>query len=146
MPKCVIFSQTSGLLSLVLLTLVLLSHPVAAMNLLVDGVPLPPDAKAATTAESEPPGLRRWAGAWVGAWGGTLKHILLVESVAENGLAHVVYAVGDNPSFGIRRAWSRFTASISGRSLKIAEAGFSATYDLTDEGALKATYMRGNAH
>src|SRR5713101_1111971 len=134
-----------NLRAMVLSALMVLSQPVAAMDQLVDGVPLPPDAKAASMAESEPAVQRQWAGAWVGAWGGKLKHILLVESVAEDGIARVVYSIGDNPFFGIRRAWSRHKATVSGRSLTIAEAGFSATYDLTDGGILKATYARGNS-
>jgi hypothetical protein len=48
---------------------------------------------------------RQWSGAWIGAWGGSLKHIVLVEAVAEDGAALVVYAVGDNPSFGVQRTW-----------------------------------------
>src|SRR6266568_192855 len=129
---------------LALLAFMLLSRPTAAMDYLIDGVPLPPDAKVASMAESEPAVQRQWAGVWVGAWGGTLKHILLVESVADDGIARVVYSIGDSPFFGIRRAWSRFAATVSGRSLTIAGAGFSATYDLTDRGALSATYTRGN--
>src|SRR5271155_1085168 len=121
-----------------------LSQPAAAADRLVDGVPLPLDAKVASMAESEPAVQRQWAGVWAGAWGGTLKHILLVESVSEDGLASVVYSIGDNPFFGIRRAWSRHKATVSGRSLKIAEPGFSATYELTDQGALRAIYARGN--
>jgi dienelactone hydrolase len=120
-----------------------LSQPDTATDYLVDGVPLPRDAKVAPTAESEPAAQPQWAGVWVGAWGGLLKHILLVESVAADGTARVVYSIGDNPYFGIRRAWSRHMATVSARSLKIAEAGFSATYDLTDRGAVIASYARG---
>jgi dienelactone hydrolase len=121
------------------------SQPATATDLLVDGVPLPSDAKVASVAESETAVQRQWAGVWVGAWGGTLKHILLVESVAaEQGLARVVYSIGDNAFLGVRPTWNRHTATISGRSLKIAEAGFSATYELTDQGVLRATYARGN--
>ena len=39
--------------------------------------------------------------------GGTLKHILLVESVSEDGAARVVYAVGENPYAGIQPRWLR---------------------------------------
>jgi len=118
------------------------SQSAAATDYMVDGVPLPSDAKVASVAELSVQ--RQWAGAWVGAWGGALKHILLVESVADDGTARVVYSIGDNPAFGIRRAWSRHTAAASGRRLTIAEAGFSATYDLTDGQILKATYARGD--
>jgi dienelactone hydrolase len=117
------------------------SQPTAAADYIVDGVPLPSDAKVASPAE--PSVQPQWVGAWVGAWGGVLKHILLVESVADDGSARVVYSIGDNPAFGIRRAWSRHAATISGRRLTIAEAGFSGTYDLADGQVLKATYTRG---
>ncbi len=120
----------------------MVSQPAAATDYIVDGVPLPSDAKVASVAE--PSVQPQWAGAWVGAWGGVLKHILLVESVADDGTAGVVYSIGDNPAFGIRRAWSRHTATASGRRLTIAEAGFSATYDLTDGQVLKVTYARGD--
>src|SRR5258708_6648456 len=125
----------------VLLGFMVVSQPGAAADYIVDGVPLPADAKVGSPAE--PSGQAQWAGAWVGAWGGVLKHILLVESVADDGTARVVYSIGDNAAFGMRRAGSRHTATASGRRLTIAEAGFSATYDLTDRQVLQATYARG---
>ncbi len=125
--------------------LMLLTQPAAAIDLLIDGVPLPPDAKAASTTESQSPLQRRWSGVWVGAWGGIgSKHILLVESVAEDRTARVVYAIGDSLFFGIRRMWSRHKATVTEDRLTIAENGFSATYELSDGSALKATYVRGN--
>src|SRR6266853_320790 len=136
------FDASLKLQSWVLLGFIVVSQSAAATDYMVDGVPLPSDAKVASVAELSVQ--RQWAGAWVGAWGGALKHILLVESVADDGTARVVYSIGDNPAFGIRRAWSRHTAAASGRRLTIAEAGFSATYDLTDGQILKATYARGD--
>ena len=132
------------LMALALIVFMLVTHQVPAADRLIDGVPLPEDAKLATVAAADPAALRQWAGAWVGAWGGTLKHVLLVESVAADGSARVVYAIGDNPTFGIRRAWSRHQATLSGRRLSISEAGFSATYYLNDRGGLDAIYTRGN--
>lgn len=121
-----------------------LSPEAAAEDHLVDGVPLPANSKIDTAADSQPALPRQWLDAWAGAWGGVLKHILLVESVAPDGTAHVVYAIGDNPAFGIRRAWSRHTATVSGSRLTLATAGFSVTYELTAQDALAATYMRGD--
>src|SRR6516165_10511985 len=117
-------------MTLTLMGFLLVAGPLAAADRLVDGVPLPGDAKAATVVATDPAELRQWAGAWVGAWGGTLKHVLLVESVTADGSAHVVYAIGDNPWFGIRRSWSRHVATLSGRRLSITEAAFTATYEL----------------
>lgn len=121
----------------------LIATPLLAADRDVDGVPLPEDAKVATVADTGPAELRQWAGVWVGAWGGSLKHVLLVESVAPNGEARVVYATGESPRFG--KNWSRHAATLSGRRLTISEAGFSATYDLNDLGGLNATYTRGTA-
>jgi dienelactone hydrolase len=115
----------------------------AAADSLVDGVPLPEDARVATVADTDPAEIRQWAGVWVGAWDGNLKHILLVESVRADGSARVVYAIGDNPWFGIKREWSRHDATLSGRRLTISEARFSATYDLNDRGGLGATFTHG---
>src|SRR5438874_267643 len=120
--------------------LMLLAQPAAATDLLIDGVPLPPDAKSASATEPQSPLQRRWSGVWVGAWGGSLKHILIVESVTEDGTARVVYSTGDNPLLGIQRMWSRHNATVTDDHLTIAENGFSATYELSGDGALKATY------
>ena len=128
---------------LALIAFMLVAKPISAADLLVDGVPLPGDAKVAAVVEPDRAELRQWAGVWVGAWGGTLKHVMLVESVTADGLARVVYAIGDNPWLGIRRGWSRHEATLSARRLTISEARFSATYDLNDQGGLNATYTRG---
>ncbi len=114
----------------------------AATDLVIDGVPLPSDAKVIATKNSQP-ALQQWGGVWVGAWGGTLKHILLVESIAENGQARVIYAVGENQSWGIRPAWRRFEATVSENSLKIAVPGFSAIYELAGSEAATGTFTRG---
>jgi hypothetical protein len=60
----------------VLLGFIVASQLAAATDYMVDGVPLPSDAKVASLADAsvQP----QWAGAWVGAWDGVLKHILLV--------------------------------------------------------------------
>jgi dienelactone hydrolase len=131
------------LLPLALIAFMLVAKPLCGAEVLIDGVPLPDDARLAAAVETDPVEIRQWVGVWVGAWGGNLKHILLVESVTADGSARVVYAIGDYPSFGIKREWSRHEATLSGRRLTIAEANFSATYELNDQGALSATYTRG---
>jgi hypothetical protein len=131
------------LTSLTFIAFMLVARPLSAADRLVDGVPLPGDAKVAPVVGADPAELRQWAGVWVGAWGGTLKHVLLVEAVTADGSARIVYAIGDNPWLDIRRGWSRHEATLSGRRLTISETGFSATYDLDDQGRLNATYTRG---
>ena len=78
-----------------------LSQPVNADDLLVDGVPLPSDAGVAAAPAGST--FQQWSGVWVGVWGSSPKHVLLVESVNEDGAAHVVYAVGENPIAGANR-------------------------------------------
>jgi dienelactone hydrolase len=127
-------------LAFIVLALITLSAPAAADDRLVDGVPLPSDAQLAAVS----PGTalqRQWSGVWVGAWGGALKHILLVESVAGDGAARVVYAVGGRP--GAQPVWLRLDGIASERSLELEGTGFSATYELTDSGGLKARYRNG---
>jgi dienelactone hydrolase len=129
-------------LAFIALGLIMLAQPAAADDRLVDGVPLPSDAALATAA----PGTalqRQWSGVWVGAWGGTLKHILLIEAVAEDGAARVVYAVGDRPGSLAQGRWLRLEGIASERMLKLQGTGFSATYELSDGGGLKARYQSG---
>jgi len=59
---------------------------------------------------------QQWRGVWVGVWRGDLKHILLVESVSEDGAA-MSYAIGDNPSARIQPRWLRLEGIVSGRTL-----------------------------
>ena len=132
-------------IQIVLLLASIMSQPVAAADQFVDGVPLPGDAKVAVLAENEPMMHRRFAGVWVGVWDGILKHILMVESVATDGRARVIYAIGDSPLYRVAPAWSRHAATISGSTLIIGDRSFSASYDLRDDGTLNARYERGVA-
>jgi len=117
------------------------SQPVGAADLLVDGVPLPADASVAAAPSGS---ALQWNGVWVGAWGGSLKHILLVESIGEDGAAHVVYAIGENPYAGIQPRWLRLEGTASGRTLKVMGKSFSATYEMAEDGSLKARYEGGS--
>src|SRR3954452_16133063 len=121
----------------VFLALLTLAPQASAADLIVDGVPFPSDAAVAEPSPGN--SFRQWSGAWVGMWGDGLKHILLVESIADDGAARVVYAVGDNPY----ATWSRLGGVVSGRTLKVTGSGFSATYEMTDAGGLKAHFERG---
>ncbi|HEU0081745.1 MAG TPA: alpha/beta hydrolase [Bradyrhizobium sp.] len=126
-------------LAFVALALLLLAAPAAAADHLVDGVPLPSDAALATA----PPATavqRQWRGVWVGAWGGTLRHILLVEEVAADGAARVVYAVGGR-SPGMQGRWLRLEGKASEQLLEVQGKSFAATYRLTGGGRLKARYQ-----
>jgi hypothetical protein len=69
------------------LTLMMAAPAAADADLVIDGVPLPSDASAATVATSATDLQRRWSGVWTGACNGGLKHILLVERIGEDGAA-----------------------------------------------------------
>jgi dienelactone hydrolase len=112
----------------------------SAADLVVDGVPLPSDV---AVGPAETALQRQWAGAWTGAWGGGLKHVLVVETIARDGAAQVVYAIGGNGS-GIRPEWNRHKATVSEQSLAISD-GFTATYEARSKDAVEASYARGDA-
>lgn len=126
----------------VLLAFLTFSQPVGATDLLVDGVPLPSDATVAAATSGS--GFQQWRGVWVGVWGSSPKHILLVESVGEAGAAHVVYAIGDNLYAGTQPRWLRLEGIASERALKVTGQGFTATYQMAEDGSLKARFERGD--
>jgi hypothetical protein len=86
------------------------AHAASAVEL--DDVPIPADIRIVSAPPETPEATKRFLGAWVGSWGGLLHHILVVESVDSNGVASVVYAVGDNPGAGVVRQWKRYEASV----------------------------------
>ncbi len=109
-------------------------------DLLVDGVPLPSDASVALVPKSATDLQRRWSGVWAGAWNGDLKHVLLVERIGEDGAAGIVYAEADNLYSGLHARWWRLDAAVSGRTLTVRAPLFTATYDMDDDGQLKAVF------
>jgi dienelactone hydrolase len=103
-------------------------------------MPLPDDLRL------PPPGTARdhpLLGVWVGdAWSGVLPHLLVVESVASDGRATVVYAVGDGPEWKITPGWSRVTARIADGALSFTQRGGAAKvrYALTPDGRLEGAF------
>jgi hypothetical protein len=110
--------------------------PATGGDLLIDGVPIPRDTHV-TIPDAIPENLKQFSGAWVGAWAGWHRHILIVENIAPDGNASVIYAVGDHPNFP--RQWHRHTAVISGNTLRFG----CCTYEITRNGTLNATYVNG---
>jgi dienelactone hydrolase len=115
----------------------------AAAETLVDGVPLPSDVSVVENAGPSSDFHGRFSGAWVGSWGDTLKHILVVERISDQGEATVIYAVGDLATAGIVRSWNRYKATLSGDTLTIS-AGFAATYKAVGN-TLRAGFERGTS-
>ena len=128
----------------VLAIVVHIASSAAFADRLIDGVPIPDDAKVAPPFAAVPESQRRFLGAWVGRWGGALKHILIVESLQPDGSASVIYAWGDNPGLNITRGFSRIGANVSGDTLTIASS-FTATYKLTSATSASASYRRGES-
>jgi dienelactone hydrolase len=116
----------------------------AAVEVLADDVPIPADTRIVSATPEAPEAAKRFLGAWVGSWGGMLHHLLIVESVDSNGVASVVYAVGDNPRAGVMRQWKRYEATVSGDVLTISGAS-TITYQMTSFDKLAATFRRGGA-
>ncbi len=108
------------------------------LGYVVDGVPLPANTSSKSGDEAS-----TLAGTWVGRWGGTLKHILVVQSVSTDGNAKVVYAIGDEPRFNIQRTWYNLNGTVSGNALQIRGDGFSVRYQLTRHKKLLAVYQSG---
>lgn len=120
------------------LTLMMAAPAAAAADLVIDGVPLPSDASVASVPTSAMDLQPHWSAVWVGAWDGTLKHVLLVERIGEDGAAGVVYAVAENLYTGTPARWRRLDAVVSGQTLTVTGATSTATYDMGDDGQLKA--------
>jgi dienelactone hydrolase len=81
----------------------------------------------------------------VGYWGELLPHALIVEGIAADGMAHVVYAVGDAPTWGIARAWFRAAGTLDGRRLVLDGPRARITYELDRSGhRLLGAYLAAN--
>src|SRR6516225_5537413 len=107
---------------LFLLAMIIQIVPSAAFgDRLVDGVPIPDDAKVVPASAAMPESQQRFLGAWVGRWGGGggLQHILVVENLQPHGSPSVSYAWGDNPGLGITPGFGRLGAEHSGDTLTI---------------------------
>lgn len=115
---------------------------VAPADRLVGGVPIPGDVAVSPAADPSRPG-RDFLGAWVGSWGGSLRHVLVVESAEPNGAVHVLYAVGDAPGQGVKAASMRREGVVSGRELVLSGAPYTATYRLDPDGTLEGLYVSG---
>jgi len=112
---------------------------------LVDGVPIPDDAKIVPPSAAVPESQQRFLGAWVGRWGGALKHILIVESLQPDGSASVIYGWGDSPGLNIKRGFSRLGANLSSDTLTVRSSFITATYKLTSATSATASYQRGES-
>jgi len=86
-----------------------------------DDIALPEDIHMVPPTPEIAPPAAAFAGVWMGdAWDGILPHVLLVEHIASDGTATVVYAYGDAPGWHITRGWTRTTGTIAHGQLHVA--------------------------
>jgi dienelactone hydrolase len=87
-------------------------------------VPLPADLALDPPAAALPPLVAAFSGGWGhGAWGGILATALVVERLAPDGAARVVYAVAASEQFGTPAWAGRIDARIEAGRLAFAAAG-----------------------
>mgnify|MGYP001022805259 CR=1 FL=1 len=122
-------------------TALLLPRLAAAEDLAIDGVPVPSDVRIAEVQPGIAAEFQDFLGAWIGAWGHRNRHVLIVEDVASDGTARVVYAWAD--SGPTQRGWRRLTARIEGRALSLRD-NFTAEYTLTGPDLAHGSWRRGD--
>ncbi|MEM8701610.1 MAG: hypothetical protein AAGF82_07270 [Pseudomonadota bacterium] len=113
-----------------LLVLVLQSN--AQESVFVGDVPLPDNAASPLAVQNS------FTGTWVGKWDQRKNHILVVEDVADDGRASVIYAVGRDQHNSGR--WFRRKARIEGDILTFDDGGFPARYELSASGRLRGVF------
>jgi len=90
-----------------------------------------------------PSHLARFVGAWSGdCWNGTLPNLLVVERVADDGTADVVYAWGDSVDGKMKGGCTRMQAHVVDNRLTLAppRGGPHIDYEWTRDGALLGRY------
>ncbi len=125
--------------TLAITTLFYTATGIAKMDIVIDGVPLPADVSPMPSDTTASP----FAGTWIGKWDGTLKTVLVVEAISDEGKANVVYAVADNPKAGLEGAWFRYDAEIVGDVMRMFGKRFAVTFELSQTGRLKAVFGDG---
>jgi dienelactone hydrolase len=106
-------------------------------------VALPDDLHLPPPGAARPDTDHPMLGVWVGdAWSGVLPHVLVVESVASDGQATAVSAIGDAPEWKITPSWSRVTGRVVDGTLSFTQRGGAARawYALTPEGRLEGHF------
>lgn len=99
----------------VLISLAGLGSPVAA-----EEVALPSTVSIVNPSEDVPKNISQFSGVWTaGAWDGILPHALIIENVAGDGSAVVVYATGEGPEWKAKPSWIRTSGKIKNSQLVV---------------------------
>lgn len=83
-------------------------------------IALPGAISIINPSQDVPKNMAIFSGVWTGgAWDGILPHALIVENVANDGTAAVVYATGEGPEWKVKPSWTRATGKIENGELVI---------------------------
>lgn len=98
-----------------LISIAALGRPATA-----EEIALPNTVSIVNPSQDVPKHISQFSGVWTdGAWDGILPHVLIVENVARDGGAVVIYATGDGPEWKLKPAWTRTTGKIENSQLVI---------------------------
>ena len=122
---------------------ILVGPPTPAPPRMAD-LSLPRDLTVDAATPGTPAHVARFLGAWIGFWGGGLPHVLVVERVAADGAASVLYAVGDSPDWGVTRTWRRVAGTVGGDRLMVASTRAQISYAFEPDGRLLGRYLLPN--
>jgi dienelactone hydrolase len=102
-------------------------------------VPLPAALEIMAPGPDVPASLAAFRGAWVGTWEDEFRNILVVERIAADGRASVVYAWADSAFYGVSRGWMRTEAKIANGVLTIQRFGWTDALAVDGKGRLTGT-------
>lgn len=103
-------------------------------------VPLPKQLELKSPETAVGSEIARYHGAWTGIWGDDLRHVLVVESIAQNGAAAVIYATGDSAAYSAWASWQRTDGMLGDKGLRISLGYAEVTYALDGSDRLVGTF------
>ncbi len=103
---------------------------------------LPADVTIVPPDPSIPAAIARYSGTWRGAWGGSMEHVMIVESIPTPATAMIIFATGSNTTLGYQPGWRRGSARFEDGKLIYESTTSSVTtqYIVQSNGTLAATY------
>jgi len=107
-------------------------------------VPLPKQLEMQPPPANVPSTIADFHGAWVGTWGDDLRHVLVVESVAPDGKAAVIFAHADSPAFSVWAGWQRTEAIIADSRLRLSLGYADVAYEMDGLDRVVGTFTRSN--
>src|SRR5262249_21541955 len=107
-------------------------------------VPLPKQLEMQPPAANVPSTIADFHGAWVGTWGDDLRHVLVVESVAADGKAAVIFSHADSPAFSVWAGWERTEAIIADSRLCLSLGYADVVYEMDGLDRAVGTFTRSN--